>query len=325
MLKLLCRTLLLIMCFFSDAFVTQASCWDITEKKLGKGSFGEVYLAEKDGKKFAVKISNLSEERESLKEVEVLKKVKGPSFFIEFIDHFSSRGNFYIVLELADIDLLKFIKKSFQHQISFDIVERVLTQMLCALYFLEGLGIVHTDIKPANILIKYPDQVKLCDFGLCEDNGFATAGEDFTTLWYRSPELALYSNEINHETDIWSLACVVLELVAGAPVFRVGESCRNSLLMMQIFHLWKVKERDYRRNMQEISPASASYPFVVNHFLSSYQIVVKEGLLSRGINFFDSPPSGEKVDLNYLLFKMLQMSPQNRPNASDLMRDLGIL
>lgn len=90
-------------------------------------------------------------------------------------------------------------------------------------------GIVHRDLKPANILlVPWGDQVraKVADFGLAK----ILAGEDLVahatrtntalgTLGFMAPEQTLDAKRVDHRADLWSIGCIVYELLAGAPAF----------------------------------------------------------------------------------------------------------
>jgi serine/threonine protein kinase len=66
--------------------------------------------------------------------------------------------------------------------------------------------------------------VKICDFGLVrslthEEHQSLILSEEVATRWYRSPEMLLGSNKYGKKTDVWSIGCIVAELLMGRPIF----------------------------------------------------------------------------------------------------------
>jgi len=88
---------------------------------------------------------------------------------------------------------------------------------------LHGLSIVHRDLKPSNILLNGNCDLKICDFGLArvanpEDHaGFLTAY--VATRWYRAPEIMLSWREYTNAVDMWSVGCMLAEIIGRKPLF----------------------------------------------------------------------------------------------------------
>lgn len=99
---------------------------------------------------------------------------------------------------------------------------------------MHSADILHRDLKPSNLLINSECHVKVADFGLARS--VAQAKEDsnplltdyVATRWYRAPEILLGSTRYTKGVDMWSLGCILAELLVGKPVFP-GTSTLNQL------------------------------------------------------------------------------------------------
>ena len=82
---------------------------------------------------------------------------------------------------------------------------------------------MHRDIKPSNILLNKDCGLKLCDFGLGRGFDADISTEEKTeyvvTRWYRAPEVILNASEYTESIDMWSVGCVLAELLGKAPLF----------------------------------------------------------------------------------------------------------
>ena len=140
------------------------------------------------------------------------------------VDH---EGCPYIVMELLQgEDLRNRIRRC--HQLPVDVVSEVLTQACKGLSRAHAAGIVHRDIKPHNIFLsetvdEAPFQAKLLDFGVAawglEDLEQTPHGTLIGTPLYMSPEQAL-GGEVDHRSDLYSLATSIYHALAGRPPFR---------------------------------------------------------------------------------------------------------
>lgn len=87
--------------------------------------------------------------------------------------------------------------------------------MISGLYHCATNMILHRDIKPQNILVVQKTIIKLCDFGLARPSNIPAKkySDQVMTLGYRPPEILLGSKNYNHKADMWSIGCVMAEMV----------------------------------------------------------------------------------------------------------------
>ncbi|OMJ74478.1 hypothetical protein SteCoe_26579 [Stentor coeruleus] len=197
-------------------------------EELGQGSFGTVVKCKdhKTDEIFAIKIMRKTQRilKFGRREVEVLnlfsKKINDAnSCIVEKIDQFYFREHLCIVFELLTINLYDFIKRNHFQGISQNLARRITTQVLIALKTSHELGIIHCDVKPENIVFKQENKsgIKLIDFGstcTIRDKCYGYIQSRF----YRAPEVIL-EYDYNVTIDVWSLGCVVVEMVTGWPLF----------------------------------------------------------------------------------------------------------
>ncbi|CAO2583276.1 Mitogen-activated protein kinase 3, partial [Lemmus lemmus] len=127
----------------------------------------------------------------------------------------------YIVQDLMETDLYKLLKSQ---QLSNDHICYFLYQILRGLKYIHSANVLHRDLKPSNLLINTTCDLKICDFGLAriadpehDHTGFLT--EYVATRWYRAPEIMLNSKGYTKSIDIWSVGCILAEMLSNRPIF----------------------------------------------------------------------------------------------------------
>ncbi|EIW78751.1 mitogen activated protein kinase-like protein [Coniophora puteana RWD-64-598 SS2] len=131
----------------------------------------------------------------------------------------------YLVQELMETDLHRVIRTQ---KLSDDHCQYFIYQTLRALKALHSADVLHRDLKPSNLLLNANCDLKVCDFGLARSarpppnvaNDSSTFMTEYVaTRWYRAPEVMLTFKEYTRAIDLWSVGCVLAEMLSGKPLF----------------------------------------------------------------------------------------------------------
>ncbi|CAI4052502.1 hypothetical protein SUVZ_15G0290 [Saccharomyces uvarum] len=214
-------------------------------KRIGYGSFGTVtesYLSNNSTEwlgPYAIKRVVKSPRVESL-ELEILQNIKHPNLVtLEFF--FESQ---YITKDGGQVHQKNFVMEYIPQTLGSEIhqyfdngyelptkhIKLYTFQILRALLTLHSMNICHGDLKPSNVLIIPSSGIaKLCDFGSAQQLG---DNEDlktyFCSRFYRAPELLLNLKNYTTQIDIWSLGCIIGEMIKGQPLFK-GDNAKSQL------------------------------------------------------------------------------------------------
>ncbi|XP_054716580.1 probable serine/threonine-protein kinase nek3 [Uloborus diversus] len=206
-------------------------------ESLGEGSFGSALLVQDiQSKKCYVvkKISmlnlNKQEKDEALKEVQVLSQMQHPNI-ITYHSSFEENDNLYIVTDYCDGgDLYSKIKAQNGVPFTEDQILDWFVQICLAVKHVHDRKILHRDIKTQNIFLTKSGIAKLGDFGIARvlSNTSDLARTCIGTPYYLSPEIC-ENKPYNNKSDIWSLGCVLYELIALKHAFE-AKNIKNLVL-----------------------------------------------------------------------------------------------
>jgi tRNA A-37 threonylcarbamoyl transferase component Bud32/tetratricopeptide (TPR) repeat protein len=201
------------------------------ERELGHGGMAYVYLARdlKHDRRVAIKVlkpelaTSIGVER-FLREIRITARLEHPNIVRLYASDNVGDTLLYYVVQYVPGDTLR-RKLDRETQLPLDEAIAITRQVAAALDYAHAHGVIHRDIKPANILL-HDNQVVVADFGLARmydtaDNAMITqSAMVMGTPTYMSPEQIAGDAELDGRTDIYSLACVFFEMVAGSPPFH---------------------------------------------------------------------------------------------------------
>ena len=194
----------------------------IQEKVLGEGSYGHVYKAKRlsDNNTYAIKVVDLSklsrrEIEDSVNEIRLMASFTSP-FLIRFYEAFCEQKRLCIVTEYAKLgDLSTLIERRKRKRKPFPemMIWRFLLQLLEGLRVLHSCGVVHRDLKSANVLLSAPDLIKIGDLGISTVlHQRQLAKTQIGTPIYLAPEV-WKRKPYDQKCDMWSLGVLLYEMM----------------------------------------------------------------------------------------------------------------
>lgn len=214
---------------------------DVTDfeeiEQIGEGTYGQVWMGrdKHSGDIVALKKVRMDQEKEgfpvtAIRELKMLRSLRHENIvnLKEIVTgknqnrHTTHRNKheIYMVFEYVDHDLnglmdtpsIRFTEAQ---------VKTYAKQLLSGLWYCHEREVLHRDIKGSNLLVDNKGNLKIADFGLARtfNDNMRRYTNRVITLWYRSPELLLGAEEYGPEVDIWSVGCLLAELLTKQPLF----------------------------------------------------------------------------------------------------------
>ena len=204
----------------------------VIERELGRGAMATVFLGRdvKHGREVAVKVldphvaSAIGRDR-FLREIRVAARLNHPHI-LPLHDSGQADGFlFYVMPKITGESLRSRLLR--ERQLSVAEALRITTDVAAALQHAHAQGIVHRDVKPENILL-HEGEAMVADFGIALASSgeprerMTTSGVFLGTMAYMSPEQSLGERAIDARSDVYSLACVLYEMLAGEPPYMAA-------------------------------------------------------------------------------------------------------
>ncbi|KAF8757825.1 kinase-like protein [Rhizoctonia solani] len=204
-------------------------------RELGQGAYGFVVSAQDQisGETVAIKlVTRLFEKiqlsKRALREISLLRHFANHENITGLIDMDVITPDFneiYLFMEPMEADLHQIVRSG--QNLSNAHVQYFLYQILRAMKYVHSAGVIHRDLKPGNLLVNADCELKICDFGLSrgfdsapEPDGTGFMTEYVATRWYRAPEIMLSFRKYTTAIDIWSIGCILGELLGMKPMFK---------------------------------------------------------------------------------------------------------
>ncbi|CAA0811946.1 Mitogen-activated protein kinase 13 [Striga hermonthica] len=196
---------------------------------IGRGAYGLVCAVtdaetkeEVAIKRIANAFDNRIDAKRTLREIKLLTHMDHENVIkIKDIIRPPDRADFsdvYIAYELMDTDLHQIICSS--QELTEDHCQYFLYQLLRGLKYIHSACVLHRDLKPSNLLLNANCDLKICDFGLARTNSEIDYMTEYVvTRWYRAPELLLNCSEYTAAIDMWSVGCILMEILKREPLF----------------------------------------------------------------------------------------------------------
>lgn len=206
---------------------------------IGRGNFGVVYKGRNrnTGKVVAIKSLDLDTVHDEVsdvqQEVALLARLSSQNANITKYYGTSLHGSkLWIFMDLCAGGSVRTILRATRLEEKY--LSVIFRELLVAVAHIHHEGIIHRDIKAANVLITTQGQLRLCDFGVAAETSITERAKRTTivgTPYWMAPEVVIEGASYNNKADIWSLGITLFEMVTGNPPYSDQEAMRALLLI----------------------------------------------------------------------------------------------
>ena len=301
-------------------------------KKLGQGTFGTVVKATYKGVSYAIKvIANFPKyTKVAIKEIQILNLLSN-EYIIKLIESYMcSNGNVIMVFRKYDLSMQDFIEKFKYTKSPYFFTQSemkvILKQLTSAIAYMHTKGIIHTDLKPGNIMFEDGTlnaqgrlinlNIKVIDLGGAKyQKTINTNKSQLGTQHFMAPEVVLGLHR-SYPLDIWSIGALLMELYVGGTLFETNNNVEHLAMMEKVLgklpikgFIDKVLEPEnqwFDVNYALRFPALAPDPMYISHITS--MIPLKDIVLKSHPRLLD------------LFTKMFKYKPDERITAEEILK-----
>lgn len=257
-------------------------------KLLGKGSYGKVYAATRNGKRYAIKILHVPSKNDTYSECNIWEPILLSSLSHPSIVKVEER-------DYLDTDIYMVMKR-YSEKVP-PLTSKIIFSLLHACAYLERNNIIHRDIKPSNILFDEEDTPILIDFSLARRRTSDLMRTAAYTIWFRPPEILLGYQHYDWKAEVWALGATLFFYLTGK---HLTESTHERDVLSDLISLCGIEPMELSLLCQELGVT----PVVTSKCALS---PMKGFLIHYG-------------PLGRLIRSMLTFDPRERPSFSDLLQ-----
>jgi len=231
-------------------------------KIIGQGAYATVVEAfdHKHGKIVAIKknrnvFCNRINAIRMLRELQLLARtwhrdvIKLLAALCPSFNNIETFRDVYLIMPRLDVSLDRVISAM---ELPLGHVKYLLYQLLRGLHYLHSAGIIHRDLKTANILINEDRaELKIADFGLSrvvEEAGREELTQYIFTRWYRAPQIICGIKAYKYEVDVWAVGCIFGEMLLQKPIFPGHSSLDQMKTIFEVLGTPPIEELTWVRD-----------------------------------------------------------------------------
>ncbi|TRY62694.1 hypothetical protein TCAL_03558 [Tigriopus californicus] len=214
-------------------------------RPLGKGKFGNVYLAREKRSKYIVALKVLFKsqlqkaqvEHQLRREIEIQSHLRH-EHILRMFGYFYDETRVYLILEYAPRgEMYKYLQKQPAGRFSETLTASYIHQMAKALRYCHSMKVIHRDIKPENLLLDVKGHLKIADFGWSVHAPSSRRATLCGTLDYLPPEMVVGSSH-DEKVDLWSLGILCYEFLVGKPPFETNSHTETYKRITNVDIIW---------------------------------------------------------------------------------------